>query len=66
VSALRRGVDPQYYVDDGAFVGARQFTGLDHFHRSDHCLPRLAVEVGQGFVLVNDHFTRWYLARMAV
>ncbi|WP_229023126.1 aromatic ring-hydroxylating oxygenase subunit alpha [Actinomarinicola tropica] len=41
------------YSWDGSLVAAPQTAGLDGFDRSEVCLPRLAVETWQGFVLVN-------------
>jgi phenylpropionate dioxygenase-like ring-hydroxylating dioxygenase large terminal subunit len=41
------------YSLDGTLVGAPQTAGLDGFDRGDYCLPRLAVDTWQGFVLAN-------------
>jgi nitrite reductase/ring-hydroxylating ferredoxin subunit len=41
------------YSLDGSLVGAPQSAGVSGFDKADHCLPRLAVETWQGFVLVN-------------
>lgn len=41
------------YALDGTLTGAPGTAGLDGFAREDHCLPRLAVDTWQGFVLVN-------------
>jgi phenylpropionate dioxygenase-like ring-hydroxylating dioxygenase large terminal subunit len=41
------------YDLDGALVAAPQFGDVDGFDRSAHCLPHLAVDTWQGFVLVN-------------
>jgi phenylpropionate dioxygenase-like ring-hydroxylating dioxygenase large terminal subunit len=41
------------YSLDGSLVGAPQSADAPGFDKADHCLPRLAVETWQGFVLVN-------------
>jgi phenylpropionate dioxygenase-like ring-hydroxylating dioxygenase large terminal subunit len=44
------------YALDGSLTGAPYAIGergIDGFDRTEHCLPRLALECWQGFVLVN-------------
>jgi nitrite reductase/ring-hydroxylating ferredoxin subunit len=41
------------YGLDGSLTGAPLAAGVEGFAKDDLCLPRLAVEVWQGFVLVN-------------